>query len=79
MHAQLVILVFLSWCAHFSRLQQVASDQYRYYNIGVLMASHLDSPFDLERCGPAIDMALEQINDRFLAHHGIRLKKVQER
>lgn len=43
------------------------------------MASHLDSPFDLERCGPAVDMALEEINDKFLAHHRIRLRKVQDR
>lgn len=50
-----------------------------YYNVGVLMASRLDSPFDLERCGPAIDIALEEINDKFLAHHRVRLQKVQER
>lgn len=51
----------------------------RYYNIGVLMASRLDSPFDLERCGPAVDLALEDVNEKFLAKHGIRLKKVQAR
>lgn len=50
-----------------------------YYNVGVLMASRLDSPFDLERCGPAIDLALDEINDRFLAAHRVRLTKVQER
>ncbi|XP_046387988.1 atrial natriuretic peptide receptor 1 isoform X2 [Ischnura elegans] len=47
------------------------------YSVGVLMASRLDSPFDLERCGPAIDLALEEVNEHFLAAHGIRLKKVQ--
>ncbi|XP_013162487.1 PREDICTED: atrial natriuretic peptide receptor 2 [Papilio xuthus] len=47
------------------------------YNIGVLMASRLDSPFDLERCGPAVDIALDVINEKFLAHHNIELKKVQ--
>jgi hypothetical protein len=52
---------------------------FTYYNVGVLMASRLDSPFDLERCGPAIDMALEEINEKFLAKHKIRLKKVQAR
>ncbi|XP_049817184.1 atrial natriuretic peptide receptor 1 [Aethina tumida] len=52
-------------------------DNYRYYNIGVLMASHLDSPFDLERCGPAVDMALEEVNEKLLAQHKIRLRKVQ--
>ncbi|KPJ10473.1 Atrial natriuretic peptide receptor 1 [Papilio machaon] len=41
------------------------------------MASRLDSPFDLERCGPAVDIALDVINEKFLAHHNIELKKVQ--
>ncbi|XP_063831015.1 atrial natriuretic peptide receptor 1-like [Ostrinia nubilalis] len=47
------------------------------YKVGVLMASRLDSPFDLERCGPAVDLALDKVNDRFLAHHGVQLQKVQ--
>nr|XP_022900873.1 atrial natriuretic peptide receptor 1-like [Onthophagus taurus] len=62
---------------HSVTLSTESTDQYRYYNVGVLMASHLDSPFDLERCGPAVDLALEEINDRFLAHHRIKLRKVQ--
>ncbi|GJQ80785.1 hypothetical protein Trydic_g9376 [Trypoxylus dichotomus] len=41
------------------------------------MASHLDSPFDLERCGPAVDLALEEVNERFLSQHRIKLRKVQ--
>lgn len=49
------------------------------FNVGVLMASHLDSPFDLERCGPAVDLALERVNEEFLKSHRIRLKKVQGR
>lgn len=52
---------------------------YKYYNVGVLMASHLDSPFDLERCGPAVDLALEEVNERFLSQHRIKLRKVQAR
>lgn len=48
-------------------------------NVGVLMASHLDSPFDLERCGPAVDLALERVNKDFLQSHRIRLRKVQGR
>ncbi|KOB76321.1 Guanylate cyclase [Operophtera brumata] len=47
------------------------------YNIGVLMASRLESPFDLERCGPAVDLALDKVNEKFLAHHGVELQKVQ--
>ncbi|VVC92776.1 unnamed protein product [Leptidea sinapis] len=47
------------------------------YKVGVLMASRLDSPFDLERCGPAVDIALEVVNEKFLAHHGVELQKVQ--
>lgn len=54
-------------------------EKFRYYNIGVLMASRLDSPFDLERCGPAVDLALEEVNDKFLMQHGIQLRKVQAR
>lgn len=79
--------------------------EFKYYNVGVLMASHLgmldsntirwlflfkytiewnnifikDSPFDLERCGPAVDLALERVNDEFLKKHRIRLRKVQGR
>ncbi|XP_023309722.1 atrial natriuretic peptide receptor 1 [Anoplophora glabripennis] len=49
----------------------------KYYNVGVLMVSHLNSPFDLERCGPAVDMALEKINEKYLAKHKIVLRKVQ--
>jgi atrial natriuretic peptide receptor A len=51
----------------------------RVYNVGVLMASSLDSPFDLERAGPAVDMALELINSQFLKQHNIRLHKQQAR
>ncbi|XP_038211303.1 atrial natriuretic peptide receptor 1 [Zerene cesonia] len=41
------------------------------------MASRLDSPFDLERCGPAVDLALNKVNEKFLAHHNVELQKVQ--
>ncbi|XP_055376635.1 atrial natriuretic peptide receptor 1 isoform X2 [Condylostylus longicornis] len=51
----------------------------KVYNVGVLMASHLNSPFDLERCGPAVDIALSVINTEFLNPHNITLKKVQAR
>jgi hypothetical protein len=51
----------------------------RVYNVGVLMASSLDSPFDLERAGPAVDMALELVNKQFLSQHNIRLQKQQAR
>ena len=56
-----------------------SDNEKRYYNVGVLMASHLDSPFDLERCGPAVDLALEEVNEKFLEHHGITLRKVEAR
>lgn len=69
----LIYFVGESWNLKFER------DEFRYYNIGVLMASRLDSPFDLERCGPAVDLALEEVNDKFLAQHGIQLRKVQAR
>lgn len=55
------------------------SSAVKYLNVGVLMASQLDSPFDLERCGPAVDLALEEVNEVFLKHHQIQLRKVQGR
>lgn len=42
-------------------------------------SAHQDSPFDLERCGPAVDLALDQINKRFLSPHNIRLVKKKAR
>ncbi|XP_071439593.1 atrial natriuretic peptide receptor 1 isoform X2 [Hetaerina americana] len=57
--------------------QRPKHTEIKEYSVGVLMASRLDSPFDLERCGPAIDLALEEVNEHFLSAHGIRLKKVQ--
>lgn len=56
-----------------------SSGEWTELNVGVLMASHLDSPFDLERCGPAVDLALERVNTEFLQEHRIRLRKVQGR
>lgn len=58
---------------------KLVEEQFTYYNIGVLMASRLDSPFDLERCGPAVDLGIQKINEMFLKHHKIKLNKVQER
>jgi hypothetical protein len=56
-----------------------ALEQVRVYNIGVLMASSLNTPFDLERAGPAVDMALDVVNRDFLSYHNIRLQKQQGR
>lgn len=57
----------------------VAADGVVEYKVGVLMTAKLDSPFDLERCGPAVDLALDMVNKKILAHHRIRLKKVESR
>jgi len=38
-----------------------------------------DSPFDLERCGPAVDLALDEINKVFLKPHNITLLKKKGR
>lgn len=43
------------------------------------LATAQDSPFDLERCGPAVDLALDVINEEFLYPHNITLRKVQAR
>jgi atrial natriuretic peptide receptor A len=45
----------------------------------LLITYSTDSPFDLERCGPAIDIGLERINREFLDHHKVFLNKVQKR
>lgn len=58
---------------------QFYEDGFRIFNVGVLMASKLDTPFDIEKCGPAVDMALEEINRKFLAHHKVRLVAVRDR
>ena len=50
-----------------------------YYNVGVLMTTKLNSPFDLERCGPAVDLALEKVNREILRVHNIELHKIQAR
>ena len=50
-----------------------------YYNVGVLMTTKLNSPFDLERCGPAVDLALRDVNEKFLKLHNVQLRKVQSR
>lgn len=71
------LLVALLWWLAIPGL--LGSETHTVYKVGVLMASRLDSPFDLERCGPAVDLALEKVNDRFLAHHGVQLQKVQGR
>ncbi|KAG5685094.1 hypothetical protein PVAND_014295 [Polypedilum vanderplanki] len=60
-------------------IEQKIHEGYKVYNIGVLMASKLDSPFDLERCGPAIDIGLDRINKDYLDHHKVFLHKVQQR
>ncbi|XP_050297580.1 atrial natriuretic peptide receptor 1 isoform X1 [Anthonomus grandis grandis] len=70
-----ILLTILPWTKQASN---IIEDDFRYYNVGVLMASNLNYPFDLERCGPAVDMALEEINEKFLSQHKIKLLKVQK-
>ncbi|XP_070154307.1 atrial natriuretic peptide receptor 1 isoform X5 [Polyergus mexicanus] len=70
----IVVASQLPWLASVSRVNY--GNSLRVYNVGVLMASHLDSPFDLERCGPAVDLALAEVND-FLSVHNVQLRKVQ--
>lgn len=68
-------LLLLSW----SSPSLAAGVPVHEYKVGVLMTTKLGSPFDLERCGPAVDLALDMVNKKFLAHHRIRLKKVESR
>ncbi|KAH1006505.1 hypothetical protein HUJ05_007234 [Dendroctonus ponderosae] len=76
----LLLLLLLRWPLESNAHQmRHVEEEFRYYNVGVLMASNLNYPFDLERCGPAVDMALEEVNEKFLAQHRIKLLKVQKR
>ena len=43
------------------------------------MTTNLNSPFDLERCGPAVDLALEKVNREILSVHNVELHKIQAR
>lgn len=52
---------------------------FTHYNVGVLLVSGTGSSFDLEKCAPAVDMALETVNEVYLRPHKIRLNKVQNR
>ncbi|KAH1000920.1 hypothetical protein HUJ04_013189, partial [Dendroctonus ponderosae] len=75
----LLLLLLLRWPLESNAHQmRHVEEEFRYYNVGVLMASNLNYPFDLERCGPAVDMALEEVNEKFLAQHRIKLLKVQK-
>lgn len=71
-----MLISFISLSTLFSA---VISVDYNYYNVGVLMTTKLNSPFDLERCGPAVDLALKDVNEKFLKSHNIQLRKVQAR
>jgi len=52
---------------------------FTHYNVGVLLVSGTDSSFDLVKCSPAVDMALDIVNDVYLRPHKIKLHKVQRR
>ncbi|XP_017304012.1 atrial natriuretic peptide receptor 1-like [Diaphorina citri] len=72
MVGQLLLLVDIILNVHIKSIHSTI-----HYNIGVLMASKLDSPFDLERCAPAVDLALEDVNEKLLSPHNVKLHKVQ--
>lgn len=72
-------LIKLSRLFVIAQVLSICLSERTVYKIGVLMASRLDSPFDLERCGPAVDLALDKVNEKFLAHHNVELQKVQGR
>ncbi|XP_011301203.1 atrial natriuretic peptide receptor 1 [Fopius arisanus] len=72
----LILWLFANIDATIPRKISARETSIKTYNVGVLMASHLDSPFDLERCGPAVDLALAEVNE-FLIVHNVQLRKVQ--
>ena len=74
-----IVLIFATLLTSKGDLTSGQHEGMRQYNVGVLMVSRLDSPFDLERAGPAVDMALELVNEQFLYKHNVSLRKVQAR
>jgi hypothetical protein len=52
---------------------------FRHYNVGVLLVSGTGMSFDTEKISPAVDMALDIINNVYLKPHKIVLDKVQKR
>lgn len=71
--------MFISFISLGALFSAVISIEYNYYNVGVLMTTKLNSPFDLERCGPAVDLALKDVNEKILKARNIQLRKVQAR
>jgi len=53
--------------------------EFTHYNVGVLLVSGTGSSFDLEKCSPAVDMALDYVNEVYLKHHRVVIHKVQNR
>lgn len=74
-----LLLQVLLWPSRVDVAAADETDGVRVYKVGVLMTTKLESPFDLERCGPAVDLALDMVNNKYLAPHRIRLKKVEHR
>jgi len=54
-------------------------NEYVRYNVGVLLVSNTGASFDLEKCAPAVDLALDYVNEVYMSPHGIVLDKVQSR
>lgn len=55
------------------------TSHFTHFNVGVLLVSGTGSSFDLEKCSPAVDMALELVNQIYLRPHKIFLHKIQKR
>ncbi|ODM94989.1 Atrial natriuretic peptide receptor 1 [Orchesella cincta] len=54
------------------------TSEFTHYNVGVLLVSGTGSSFDLEKCSPAVDMALDIVNQAYLRPHKIFLQKIQK-
>lgn len=64
--------------SYFSLLEYDTTE-FTHYNVGVLLVSGTGSSFDLEKCSPAVDMALDIVNQVYLRPHKIFLHKIQKR
>ncbi|CAL8115018.1 unnamed protein product [Orchesella dallaii] len=61
-----------------SSFPNVDTSEFTHYNVGVLLVSGTGSSFDLEKCSPAVDMALDIVNQAYLRPHKIFLQKIQK-
>ena len=54
------------------------NDNVTIYNIGVIIISESGAPYDLERTGVAVDMAMEEVN-RYILNASYMIQPIQRK